>query len=313
MATLTANSRETRAAQPTPSARERWQRFMAGETFTAYLFLFVPLLLLFLIKIYPVFYNVVLSFTNYDMFSPLKFVGLKNYQDVFAADVNIKAIRNTLLFAVGAVPLGTLLALVVAGLLNQPIRGRILFRFLFYLPVITSVVVAAMIWRYIYSPQFGLLNYLLSFFGLPPQQWLNNPMTAMPSLIIITIWGALGGHMIIFLAALQDVPNELREAAALDGAKGWQIFLYVVVPLLRPVILFVVVTYTIGIFRNFGLIFLLTQGGPQNTTNTLVWEVYQNAFGYLRFGRAAALSMVLLLTIFLITLLNFRLLREENG
>ena len=106
--------------------------------------------------------------------------------------------------------------------------------------------------------------------------------------------------MIIFLAALQDIPNELREAAAIDGAKGWQTFLYIVVPLLRPVILFVVVTYTIGIFRNFGLIFLLTQGGPQLTTNTLVWEVYQNAFGYLRFGRAAALAMILLFTIFLI-------------
>ncbi|MCB0090416.1 MAG: sugar ABC transporter permease [Caldilineaceae bacterium] len=312
MSTLTADSRRAVDVGAAPSLQERWQRFTGSETFTAYLFLIVPLLILFAIKIYPVFYNVFLSFTNYDLFSPLEFVGLKNYRDVFGAEVNIKAIRNTILFAVGAVPIGTTLALVVAGLLNQPIRGRILFRFLFYLPVITSVVVSAMIWRYIYSPQFGLLNYAIGFFGIPPQQWLNDPSLAMPSLIIITIWGALGGHMIIFLAALQDVPNELREAAAIDGAKGWQTYLYVVVPLLRPVILFVVVTYTIGIFRNFGLIFLLTQGGPQNTTNTLVWEVYQNAFGYLRFGRAAALAMVLLFTILVITALNFRLLREEN-
>ena len=297
---------------PKITMRDRLQRFLAGETFTAYAFLLIPLFILFFIKIYPVFYNVFLSFTNYDLFSPLKFVGLKNYQDVFGQDVNVKAIRNTVYFAIGAVPIGTSLALIVAGLLNQPIRGRILFRFLFYLPVITSVVVSAMIWRYIYSPQFGLLNYGLGFFGIPPQQWLNDPGLALPSLIIITIWGALGGHMIIFLAALQDIPSELHEAAAIDGARGWETFLYIVVPLLRPVILFVVVTYSIGIFRNFGLIFLLTQGGPQNTTNTLVWEVYQNAFGYLRFGRAAALAMILLATIFLITIINFRLLREER-
>ena len=310
MSTVTAPAKNQ--TQASVSWQERWQRFVSGETFTAYLFLIIPLFILFFIKIYPVFYNVFLSFTNYDLFSPLKFVGLKNYQDVFSQEVNLKAIRNTLLFAVGAVPIGTSLALIVAGLLNQPIRGRILFRFLFYLPVITSVVVSAMIWRWIYSPQFGLLNFALGFFGIPPQSWLNNPSLALPSLVIITIWGALGGHMIIFLAALQDIPNELREAAAIDGAKGWQTFLYVIVPLLRPVILFVVVTYSIGIFRNFGLIFLLTQGGPQNTTNTLVWEVYQNAFGYLRFGRASALAMILLFTIFLITMLNFRLLREEN-
>jgi len=312
MSTITADSRQQPQSQAKLSRQERWQRFVGGESFTAYLFLLIPIFILFFIKIYPVFYNIFLSFTNYDLFSPLEFVGLKNYRDVFSQDVNLKAIRNTVLFAVGAVPIGTSLALVVAGLLNQPIRGRILFRFFFYLPVITSVVVSAMIWRWIYSPQFGLLNFALGFFGIPPQSWLNDPKLALPSLVVITIWGALGGHMIIFLAALQDIPNELREAAAIDGAKGWQTFLYVIIPLLRPVILFVVVTYSIGIFRNFGLIFLLTQGGPQNTTNTLVWEVYQNAFGYLRFGRASALAMVLLFTILVITFLNFRLLREEN-
>jgi multiple sugar transport system permease protein len=312
MSTITVEPKSQAQAQPKLSWQERWHRLVSGETFTAYMFLLVPLFILFFIKIYPVFYNVFLSFTNYDLFSPLEFVGLKNYHDVFSQEVNLKAIRNTILFAVGAVPIGTVLALIVAGLLNLPIRGRILFRFLFYLPVITSVVVSAMIWRWIYSPQFGLLNYLLGFMGIPPQTWLNDPKLALPSLIVITIWAALGGHMIIFLAALQDIPNELREAAAIDGAKGWQTFLYVIVPLLRPVILFVVVTYSIGIFRNFGLIFLLTQGGPQLTTNTLVWEVYQNAFGYLRFGRASALAMVLLFTILVITFLNFRLLREES-
>ncbi|MEM7132954.1 MAG: sugar ABC transporter permease [Chloroflexota bacterium] len=290
---------------------ERIRRFMAGDTFTAYVFLLVPILLLTAIKIYPVFYNVYLSFTNYDLFSPIKFVGVDNYADVFSQDVNLKAIRNTIYFTIGAVPLGTVLALTVAGLLNNAIRGKLLFRTLYYLPVITSGVVTAMIWKWIYSPQFGLLNYFLGLVGIPKQNWLSDPNLALPSLVIITIWAAIGGHMIIFLAALQDIPPELNEAAAIDGAKGWQSFLYITIPLLRPVILFVVVTYSIGIFRNFGIIFLLTQGGPQNTTNTLVWEVYQNAFGYLRLGRASALAMILLATIFIITYINFRLFQDD--
>lgn len=297
--------------KPRVTFGERIRRFMAGDTFTAYVFLLVPILLLTAIKIYPVFYNVYLSFTNYDLFSPIKFVGVDNYADVFSQDVNLKAIRNTIYFTIGAVPLGTVLALTVAGLLNNAIRGKLLFRTLYYLPVITSGVVTAMIWKWIYSPQFGLLNYFLGLVGIPKQNWLSDPNLALPSLVIITIWAAIGGHMIIFLAALQDIPPELNEAAAIDGAKGWQSFLYITIPLLRPVILFVVVTYSIGIFRNFGIIFLLTQGGPQNTTNTLVWEVYQNAFGYLRLGRASALAMILLATIFIITYINFRLFQDD--
>lgn len=310
MSTLTADSGRPRRTEI--PLGERIHRMVNSDTFVAYTYLAIPLFILFFIKVYPVFYNVVLSFTNYDLFSPIKFVGIDNYRDVFSQDVNVKAIRNTLYFTIGAVPLGTVLALVVAALLNQPIRGRVAFRTMYYLPVITSIVVSAMIWRWIYNPQFGLLNYFLSLIGLPEQTWLSDPRLALPSLIVITIWGSIGGNMIIFLAALQDIPEELREAAAIDGARGWETFLYIVVPLLRPVILFVVVTFSIGVFRNFGIIFLLTQGGPQNTTNTLVWEVYQNAFGYLRLGRAAALAMVLLFTIFVITFINFRLFREES-
>jgi ABC-type sugar transport system permease subunit len=148
--------------------------------------------------------------------------------------------------------------------------------------------------------------------GIPAQQWIYDPKLALPSLIIVSLWAGLGGNMVIFLAGLQDIPEELYEAAQIDGAKPWQSFLYLTVPLLRPIMLFVVVTYSIGIFRSFGIIFILTQGGPLLTTNTLVWEVYMNAFGYLRLGKAGAISMVLLATILLITILNFRLLREED-
>jgi len=178
--------------------------------------------------------------------------------------------------------------------------------------VVTSVVVSALVWKWIFNPQLGILNYALGLVGIPGQQWLYDPRLALPSLIIVSLWSGLGANMVIFLAGLQDVPEELYEAARIDGAKSWQIFAFITVPMLRPVTLFVVVTYTIAIFRSFGLIFILTQGGPLLTTNTLVWEVYMNAFGYLRLGRAGAISMVLLLTILLITIVNFRLLREEE-
>ncbi len=311
MSTTIVQPSKPRHADPLSRA-ERISRIINSDTFVAYTYLVIPLFILFFIKIYPVFYNFYVSFTNYDLFSPIKFVGVDNYVDVFTQEVNLKAIRNTLYFTIGAVPIGTALALIVAALLNQPIRGRITFRAIYYLPVVTSVVVSAMVWRWIFNPQFGLLNYFLGLIGIPPQAWLSNPRLALPSLILVTIWGSIGGNMIIFLAALQGIPEELREAAAIDGAKGWQTFLFVVVPLLRPVILFVVVTFSIAIFRSFGIIFLLTQGGPQLTTNTLVWEVYQNAFGYLRLGRAGALAMVLLAIIFVITFINFRLLREDD-
>ena len=293
--------------------RERVYRIANSQAFVALLFLAVPVLLLAALKIYPVFYNFYLSFTRYELFEPARFVGMKNYNYVFSNSVTRQSIINTLLFTIEAVPIGTALALVIAKLLDQSIRGRVFLRTLYYLPVVSSVVVSAMIWRWIYSPQHGLLNYFLGLVGIPPQNWLNDPNLALISLVIVTIWGSIGSNMVIFLAGLQDIPRDVIEAARVDGANPLQNFLFITVPLMRPVILFVVVTFTIGIFRNFGLIFMLTQGGPFNRTNTMVWEVYQNVFGYLRLGRGAAISVVMLVIVLILTLISFRVLRERQG
>ena len=293
--------------------RARLYRLTNSQAFVALLFLAIPVLLLAALKIYPVFYNLYLSFTRYELFEPPRFVGMKNYNYVFSNSVTRQSIINTLLFTVEAVPVGTALALVIAKLLDQSIRGRVFLRTLYYLPVVSSVVVSAMIWRWIYSPQHGLLNYFLGIVGIPPQNWLNDPNLALISLVIVTIWGSIGSNMVIFLAGLQDIPRDVIEAARVDGANSLQNFLFITVPLMRPVILFVVVTFTIGIFRNFGLIFMLTQGGPFNRTNTMVWEVYQNVFGYLRLGRGAAISMVMLVIVLILTLISFRVLRERQG
>ena len=296
-----------------PDWRERLYRFTNSQAFMAFLFLLVPVLLLAALKIWPVFYNLYLSFTRYEIFEPPRFVGLKNYNYVFSNSVTRQSIVNTLLFTIEAVPIGTALALTIAKLLDQSIRGRVFLRTLYYLPVVSSVVVSAMIWRWIYSPQHGLLNYFLGAVGIPPQNWLNDPNLALISLVIVTIWGSIGSNMVIFLAGLQDIPQDVIEAARVDGANPLQSFLFITVPMMRPVILFVVVTFTISIFRNFGLIFMLTQGGPFNRTNTMVWEVYQNVFGYLRLGRGAAISVVMLAIVLVLTLISFRVLRERQG
>lgn len=293
--------------------QRRLYRVYNSQAFVALLFLSVPVLLLAALKIWPVFYNLFLSFTRYELFEPPRFVGMKNYNYVFSNSVTRQSIINTLLFTIEAVPIGTALALTIAKLLDQSIRGRVFLRTLYYLPVVSSVVVSAMIWRWIYSPQHGLLNYLLGTVGIPAQNWLNDPNLALISLVIVTIWGSIGSNMVIFLAGLQDIPGDVIEAAKVDGANPAQSFLFITVPLMRPVILFVVVTFTISIFRNFGLIFMLTQGGPFNRTNTMVWEVYQNVFGYLRLGRGAAISVVMLVIVLILTLISFRVLRERQG
>lgn len=304
------------AAKKTDMARSfdsrRMSRIVDSDGFTAFVFLFIPLLLLGALKFYPVLFNVVISFTNYDLSPNFRVVGLRNYQEILTNDVYLKAIRNTLLYVVGTVPIGTFLSLSIAALLNQAIRGRLFFRTAFYLPVVTSVAATALVWRWIMNPQGGLANTVLDGLGLPTLGWLTDPNTAMLSLVIITLWGGLGGNMIIFLAGLQGIPGELYEAAEIDSARTWQSFFYITIPMLSPVTLFVVVTYTIAIFRSFGLIFMLTQGGPSLSTNTLVWEVYQAAFGYLRFGLGAAISVVLLLTILLLSIPIRLLQREED-
>lgn len=291
--------------------RERWRRWLDSDSFTALVFLVIPMILLAMTKFYPVIYNFVISFTNYDLSPTYKFIGFKNYIEVFSNPVLLKAIGNTLLFVLWTVPAGTVAALVIAALLNQQIRGRVIFRTLFYLPTVTSVTAVALVWRWIFNPQEGLINRGLELIGIAGPGWLTEPSTALLTITIIQLWGSIGGNMVVFLAGLQGIPKELYEAAEIDGAHGWQSFLYITVPMLSPVTLFVVVTYTIAVFRSFGLIFLLTQGGPSYSTTTLVWEVYETAFGYLRFGLGAAISVVLLLTVLLISV-PFRLFSREE-
>jgi multiple sugar transport system permease protein len=202
------------------------------------------------------------------------------------------------------------LALLFAVALNQRIRGIVFYRTAYFLPVISSTVAISLIWEWLYEPQYGLLNYVLGFLGIHGIQWLGDPNTAMPSIMIVSIWRDLGFNMVIFLAGLQAVPQELHEAAAIDGAGSFERFRFVTLPMLSPTIFFVIVLSIIGSFKVFDQAYVMTQGGPLNATTTVVYYIFTQAFQWFHMGYAAALGYVLFAIILAFTLLQFKLQRS---
>ena len=291
--------------------RKRGGSFKKRETYAALLFLLIPLFFFSLFKVYPMLYNLFLSFTRYNMVSKPQWIGLSNYLDALQDRVFWAAVRNTVVYGLSVVLAVIALSLLVAIVLNKKLPGVIIFRSSFYAPSVISIVVVSYIWMWLYQPQAGLINYVLQKIGFEPQFWLDNPRLALHSVIIVTIWQQLGYNMIIFLAGLQGIPDFLYEAATIDGAGRWSKFWYVTIPSLKPIFLFVIVTTFIFVFRNFPLIFIMTEGGPFNATNTLVYEVYRNSFNYSRGGYGAVFAVVLLSICLMFSFINFRLLRSE--
>jgi ABC-type sugar transport system permease subunit len=222
-----------------------------------------------------------------------------------------KALGNTFLFALMTVPVGTVISLLLAVLINQSLRGIYFFRTAYYLPVVTSFVAVSFIWLWIYEPQFGVLNQLLAAVGLPTFAWLRDPNTALLSIAILSVWKNAGYNMIIFLAGLQGVPRYLYEAAEIDGANAVQRFWHITLPMLSPTTFFVFVVYFIGALQMFTQSWILTQGGPLDSTLTVVYLIYQNGFEFLKMGSAAAMSVVLFVFIALVTYINTRIIRYE--
>lgn len=255
----------------------------------------------------PVVATFVLSFTKYDMLSTPKFIGLKNYIDMFHDPIVGQVTINTLLYTIMTVPVGMALSLLLAVALDQPIRGRRFYRAAFFLPSITSMVVVAIVWQWIYNPEFGLLNYFLSLFGIPAQKWLLNKSTALLSLAIVGVWKRLGYDMLIFLSGLQGISTSYYEAARLDGASNTQMFRYITVPLLTPTTFFVFVMSMISSFQVFDQVMLMTEGGPGRSTSVLVHYLYQNAFQYFKLGYACAIAYLLFGIIIIITAFNMRM------
>ncbi|UCF18605.1 MAG: sugar ABC transporter permease, partial [Gemmatimonadota bacterium] len=237
-------------------------------------------------------------------------VGLRHYIELAGDGLFWNAAKNTALYSL-YVPLTMACALGVALLLNRSIKGVALLRAVFFLPYITSFVAISIVWQWLYEPDFGLFNWLLSRIGLGPFPWLNSPSTALLALIIMAVWIHIGFQMVIFLAGLQAIPNEYYEAAAIDGAGPWRRFRRITLPLLRPTTFFVLVTSIIGSFQVFTFVYVMTEGGPLHATDVIVYHIYQNAWQFLRMGYASAMSWVLFAVIFAITLLQFRLLGRK--
>lgn len=268
--------------------------------------LLIPNFIVFLIfLLIPLAASFFFSFTEWDLMTPMKWVGFANYIELFKDETFLKSLWNTIYFTLGTVPTGVIISLFLAIALNQRIKGIKIFRATYFLPVIASFVAAALVWSWMYNPEFGLINYFLSVIGIKGPSWLNSLNWAMPSIILTTIWKGLGFNMLLFLAGLQGIPESYYEAADIDWANWFSKFLHITVHLLSHTTLFVIIISTINSFQGFDLVYMMTYGGPARSTYVLIFYLYQNAFRYFRMGYASAIAYVLFFLVLFFAIIQF--------
>jgi multiple sugar transport system permease protein len=285
--------------------RELWKR--VRKTWPGYLFISPAGLLISLFSYVAIVFSLYISFHQYDIISDVQpFEGLENYARALSDKLVRISFRNTFVYVIVIVPSITVISLVLAVLGNQVRRGRALFRTVFFIPTITPVVVTSMLWVWLYEPAGGI-NRLLQLVNIKGPNWLFNPSTALPAIMIMTIWGAVGYYMIIFLAGLAEIPEVFYEAAKVDGAGRWHTFWKITIPLLRNSLIFAFVTLTIAAFQVFTQVFIMTQGGPMNQTQTVQMVVYHYAFQRFEMGYASAISWLLFGVIFFFSALQLKL------
>ena len=279
----------------------------------AWLFLAPALLLIGFFFFLPAAAALLLSLTDFDIYAladadNARMVGASNYARLIDHPLFWTALKNTFYFALGCGPLTVIVALVAALLVNAPLtRFRTFFRTAYFIPFVTTLVAVAIVWRYLYHTEYGLLNYALGTVGIGPVNWLGDPRWAMPAIIVMAVWKNFGYYMLIFVAGLQAIPRELYEAAELDGASAWRRFIHVTLPQLGPSLVFVGVVVMIGYFQLFAEPYVMTAGGPLRSTTSLVLLMYEEGFRWWRMGFAAAVAFVLFLIILLWTLIQRRL------
>lgn len=283
-----------------------------SKWFVPYLFLVPAAVILILFFFVPFLESFVLSFQSYqnDIYNP-QWVGLENYIKLFHAPVFWKTLVNTFIYLIGVVPLLVVLSLIIAILVNQKLRGIKIFRVIIYIPVIVSIVVAGIAWKWIYAEN-GILNYLISLFDISKIGWLTDPNFALYSVMAVTIWKGLGYYMVIYLAALTSVPKDLYEASDIDGANVLQKHLTVTVPHLMPTITLVSVISSISAMKVFVEIYVMTQGGPLNASKTIVYYIYQRAFENLDMGYASAAGVVLLVIVMIMSIINIKFFEKNK-
>ena len=272
-------------------------------------FLFPSLAGLLVFLIIPMLASLALTFYEWDPLIPTRFtfLGVENYLTLINDADFWAALRHTLFFIGGYIPLVMVTGLGVALLMNQKLIGRAFFRGAFFMPVISAWVAVALMWTWIFNPKFGIVNYLLGLIGITGPAWLYDPNWAMPAIILTSVWKDTGFVMVLFLAGLQNIPQEYYEAAALDGANSWGKFRYITLPLLSPIVFFTLIISLINSFQVFDQVWIMTQGGPAGSTSVLVEQIVNNSFRYGRMGYAATLSWVLFLLVFAVTIFQTRM------
>lgn len=282
----------------------KWQHF-EGYLFIAPLFIGV-----FGFIVFPLLFSLYMSFTKWDMVSPARWVGVQNYIYMFSKDILFwQVLGNTFRYAFLSIPPAIIIPLFLAMLVNRKMTGINIYRSAFFLPLVTSAVAVGFLWKWIYDGEFGLLNYLLSFINIQGPSWLVNPTWAMPAVVVTTVWQGLGYNMTIYLSGLQGIPEHMYEAATIDGANASDKFFRITIPLLTPQIFFILIMSVIGSFQSFGLIYIMTSGGPMNSTNVYVYYLWQMAIGSAKMGYASAMAWILALIILIITIIQVRLAR----
>lgn len=286
---------------------------LAGEqTRTALLALLPSFIMFCVFTVYPIVHSLYLSFFNVSLIaSQGTYVGLNNYINLVKNPTFQKAVRNTIIYTIGEVPIGIFCSLIIAILLNNKIKFQGLFRTAFFTPVVTSMVAVAIVWTWMLEPNYGLVNSLLSKFGITGPGWLTDPKWAMTSVIMLSIWKTLGYNMVIFLAGLQDIPTEVYESAAIDGVTPIKKFWYITLPLLKAPLGFATIMSVIKSMQVFSQIYVMTGGGPANSTMVVVYYLYQQAFEFYRTGYASAVAWVLFAVILVFTLIQNRLFKLD--
>ena len=267
----------------------------------------------------PTFAALLLSLTDFDIYAladirNLRFVGLDNYASLFGRPLFWTAMGNTLWFVVIGVPLTVAVSLAAAMLLNaRTLRWKPLWRLAFFAPFVTTLVATAVVWRYLLHTRYGLINYGLGRFGIEPIDWLGDPAAALPAILLFVVWKTFGYNMIIFLAALQTVPEELHEAARIDGAGWWERFRHVTLPAIAPVVLLVSILSVAGFFQLFAEPYVMTQGGPAQSTVTVLYFMYEEGFKWWNLGSASAVAVILFVLIFIVTVAQVWVARRKEA
>ncbi|MEO0142490.1 MAG: sugar ABC transporter permease [candidate division WOR-3 bacterium] len=302
--------------------------------FTPYLFLLPALLVIFIFRLYPIIQAIRMSFYKWSIAGPLKFIWFKNYLRLFIDPKFYQSLSNTFWYVIGVVPPTIALSVIIAYLLNQKIKGQGVYRTVYYLPVVTSIVAISVVWRWIFNPDRGLFNAILGLFGITGLRWLNDsrgvfeiilahlgihlngffagPSIALCALIIMAVWHNLGYCIIIALAGLQNIPAQYYEAARLDGANNWNLFWRITIPILSPTIFYLLITQSIIAFNTFTPVYVMTQppGGPLGTTSLVVYYLYEQSFRLWNLGYANAIAFVLFIIIFLLTQFQKRFIEQ---